>query len=631
MLPLPPEAVKKRALGRSGDILPTGPGRPSMSTSRQVVSNLGRLATVAALTAIAVLILAVLGSRIAFSSRVLPGVAAAGIDLGGLNRQEVEFTLGQALNYPQSGTILLRDQGTHWIAGPAELGVAVDIPTMAEQAVAVGRGSGLVRNLSQQASAWTQGLQIAPLVTFDQRIGASYLGALSPQIDRPTVEAGLSLNGLQIEAKLGQIGRRLDIGATLAALSPSFELMHDAQLYLVVDESPPRVLDVSQQAALAEEFLSQLLRLTAPDGGPWVIERVALAQMLRFEVVDGTGYEVRIDPPALTAFLEPLALELERDPQNARFIFNDETRQLDLLQEAVIGRALDLPASIEAIQAGLASGRHELPLVFLLEQPTVGSDATAAELGITEAVSVVSSYFAGSSPERIRNIATASAAFHGLLIAPGETLSMAEVLGDISLDKGYAEALIIYGDRTIKGVGGGVCQVSTTLFRTALYGGFEIVERHPHAYRVGYYEQGPGSPGPGFDATVFVPLVDFKFTNDTPYWLLSETYVNGTRLLWKFYSTSDGRQVQVSGPQISNIIEAPKPLYRENPDLAQGEIEQVDFEADGMDVVFTRTVTLSGQVLHHDTFKTHYLPWQAIYEYGPGTELPEGAITDEDE
>jgi vancomycin resistance protein YoaR len=101
---------------------------------------------------------------------------------------------------------------------------------------------------------------------------------------------------------------------------------------------------------------------------------------------------------------------------------------------------------------------------------------------------------------------------------------MAEILGDVSLDNGYAEALIILGDRTIEGVGGGVCQVSTTLFRTAFLGGFPIVERHPHAYRVGYYEQNSsGHINPNFaglDATVFVPIVDLKFINDTPNWLL---------------------------------------------------------------------------------------------------------------
>jgi vancomycin resistance protein YoaR len=429
----------------------------------------------------------------------------------------------------------------------------------------------------------------------------------------------------------GQIGRRLEVEANLEALAPSFSFLHDTEITLQVQESPPLVLDAAEQAAVAQEILRQPLTLTADEAGPWVIGQESLADMLRFILLEEHArYEVGLDPSTLSAFLAPLAPELERSPENARFIFNDDTRELDLMQAAVIGRTLNVPASVSAINQGLAEGRHDIGLVFELEHPTVGSDATAAELGITEAVSVVSTYFGGSSRARIQNITTASAAFHGMLIAPGETVSMAEVLGDISLNTGYAEALIIYGDRTIKGVGGGVCQVSTTFFRTAFSGGFEIVERHPHAYRVGYYEQGPGSPGPGFDATVFVPLVDFKFTNDTPYWLLSETYIYGSQLLWKFYSTSDGRQVQVSGPQISSKVEAPKPLYKENPDLDEGEIEQVDFEADGMDVLVTRTVTLAGEVLHRDTIKTHYLPWRAIYEFGPGTELPKDAIIDED-
>jgi len=230
---------------------------------------------------------------------------------------------------------------------------------------------------------------------------------------------------------------------------------------------------------------------------------------------------------------------------------------------------------------------------------------------------------------RDRNIKTASSVFHGLLVPPGETLSMADVLGDISLDNGYAEALIIFGDSTIKGVGGGVCQVSTTLFRAVFFGGYEIVERHPHAYRVGYYEGGPGSPGPGLDATVFVPMVDFKFRNDTPDWLLMETYIYGNQLLWKFYSTSDGRTVQWSSHE-SGKVEAPKPLYKENPDLDKNEFKKIDYEADGLDVIVYRTVTRDGETIHKDTIKTHYLPWRAIYEFGPGSDLPDDIEVEED-
>ena len=150
---------------------------------------------------------------------------------------------------------------------------------------------------------------------------------------------------------------------------------------------------------------------------------------------------------------------------------------------------------------------------------------TARELGITELVSQGVTYFLGSAATRVKNIATSAGKFHGVIVGPGETFSFDEFLGDVSLDQGYAEALIIFNGRTIKGVGGGVCQVSTTAFRAAYQAGFPIVERWPHAYRVSWYERGFG---PGLDATVFAPEVDFKFKNDTPYHLLIETYTSST-------------------------------------------------------------------------------------------------------
>ena len=583
------------------------------------------------LAAGAVLVIFVLGTRIAYSGRALPGVSAAGVSVGGLKEPEIERVLVEILTYPRTGTVLMTDGTRNWIATPGELGVALDIPRMADQALAVGREGGAWLQLTDFFGAWSSGVEVPTMVLFDQRTAAAYMNELAVQIDRPQLEATLGVDGAQVVMHPGQLGRQLEIERSLNQLAPVFASLYDAQVTLTVKETPPIVLDASEQGQIASEMLRAPLTLTAADAGLWTIDRESLAEMLRFNLSQEQGrYEVGIDRLSLSAYLEPLAPELHREPENARFVFNDETRELDLLAEAVVGRTLDIPASLEAINQGLVNGEHEIALVFQLEQPAVGSDATAAELGITEEVSVVSSYFAGSSPARVQNIITASAPFHGLLIAPGETLSMAEVLGDISLDTGYAEALIIYGNRTIKGVGGGVCQVSTTLFRTAFFGGFGIVERNPHAYRVGYYEQGPGSPGPGFDATVYVPLVDFKFTNDSDNWLLSETYIYGSQLLWKFYSTSDGRQVQIGGPQISNKIDAPEPLYKLNPDLKEGEIKQVDFEVDGMDVIVTRTVTRGDDILNRDTIRTHYLPWRAIYEYGPDTELPEDAITDQD-
>lgn len=264
-----------------------------------------------------------------------------------------------------------------------------------------------------------------------------------------------------------------------------------------------------------------------------------------------------------------------------------------------------------------------------MTEPKVTDSATAAQLGITQLVSSQTTYFYGSSAPRLQNIQAASANFHGVLVAPGETFSMGRYLGDISLDNGYAEALIIYGGRTIKGVGGGVCQVSTTLFRTAFFGGFPINERSAHAYRVSYYEQrANGSIDPrlaGLDATVYFPLVDFKFTNDTPHWLLMEVYFNGAgrMLTWKFYSTSDGRTVTYDTTGPINVVPAPSPVIQVNEELKEGETRQADWAADGADVTINRVVMRDGKIYFVDKFQTHYEPWRAVCEYGPGTDEPE--------
>jgi vancomycin resistance protein YoaR len=431
----------------------------------------------------------------------------------------------------------------------------------------------------------------------------------------------------------GQVGRYVDKGATMALLAHQVEKMQDGVIPLVVIEERPVIEDLSGQAELARMILSQPLTLVMPEDqpdqkGPWTFDPDHVATLLRFERVENeesATYELSVHGEPIGMYLYSIADSLVRYPVNSRFIFNDDTRQLEVIEPAVIGRNLDVYNSVELIKEKLLEGEHTVSLQFTYTPPAVTDDMTGEQLGITELVHSDASYFFGSSAERIQNIRASAARFHGLLVPPGATFSMASALGDISLDNGYAEALIIIGGRTVKGVGGGICQVSTTLFRTVFFGGYPIVERHAHAYRVSYYEQDAArrinSRLAGLDAAVFVPLVDFKFRNDTPYWLLMETYLNPSgSLTWKFYSTKDGRSVEWSTTGIKNVVEAPKPLYKENPELPAGKIRQVDWAADGADVTVYRTVFRNGETHLQDTIHTNYRPWQAIYEYGPGTE-----------
>ncbi len=564
---------------------------------------------------------------------IYPGVSVGGIDLSGLRPEQAQALLAQKLEYPERGRIVFTEGAKTWIASPRELGLYFDFEPSVQTAYQVGRKGDILTRLTSQYQAWSQGTDLTPWLVYDETKAREYLRGIISQIEKPVIEASLSVNGIDVVVNTGQIGRSVDLAAALAQLKVQLPTLTDGIIPLAVQETSPAILDASNQAEIARKILSAPLVISVPDPqpndpGPWTFDQQTLSSMLTIEKVntaEGSRYQVSINSSNLRAFLQSIAPNFLSFPQNARFTFNDDTRQLEVIQHAVVGRNLDIDASLQNIVDKVSAGEHNLSLVIQHIQPGAPDDATAEKLGIKELVTSYTSYFRGSDASRIQNITTASSRFHGVLVAPGETFSMASALGDVSLDTGYAEALIIYGDRTIKGVGGGVCQVSTTLFRTVFFGGYPIVERYAHAYRVGYYEQtasgGHDQNLAGLDATVFAPVVDFKFTNDTPYWLLMETYVsasNGT-LTWKFYSTSDGRTVdwQTSGPV--NIVEPPEPLYQENPDLPKGKIKQIDYSADGSDVRVTRTVTRDGQVINQDVIATHYLPWQAVYEYGPGT------------
>jgi vancomycin resistance protein YoaR len=569
-----------------------------------------------------------------YIGRIFPGVSVGGVPVGGKTKQDAATLLSQHINYPYDGKIVLQDGDNQWLISPVEIGLVFDANTTVEDAYLIGRSGSMFTNLFTQWSTMINGVEKSPSFIFDQRVGGAYLEQINQQIYKPVVEPSIVVNGTQVGVLPGEKGHVLNVSNSLALLAYQMQTMQNAVVPLFIEENQPVVMNVDQQAELARQILSQPMRILMPEGdpggfGPWVFPAEQLAGLLHFNIVDngdGANYQIGLDQPAIENMLKGLAPDLKQEPENPRFIFNDSTRQLDLLESATIGRDLDVNGSMQAIHDQLLSGQHDVTLKFAYTEPPVLDTTPGSDIGITELVHEEASYFYGSSASRVQNITQAASRFHGLLIAPGETFSMANTLGNISLDTGYTEALIIYGDQTIKGVGGGVCQVSTTLFRAAFFSGFPIVERHAHAYRVYYYEKVAGNvidqKLAGLDATVYVPVVDFKFTNDTPNWLLMETYVNPSysSIIWKFYSTSDGRSVQWETSGLQDVVEAPKPYYYENDELETGEVKQVDWEADGADVTVKRTVTRNGTVIDQDTFVTHYEPWQAKYEYGPGTE-----------
>lgn len=321
----------------------------------------------------------------------------------------------------------------------------------------------------------------------------------------------------------------------------------------------------------------------------------------------------------LDNILLPLERELSIEPIDALFTFQDG--RVVAFRPSQQGQAIDRQAFEEDLTSRTVRiANATKPEIIILNLPikVIHPKVTtekANSLGIKELLASGTSLFQRSIPGRIYNVNLAATRVNGVLVEPGEVFSFAKALGDISAFTGYKQAYVIENGKTVLGDGGGVCQVSTTFFRALLNAGLPIVERHAHAYRVGYYEQ--DSP-PGFDATVYVPSVDLKFKNDTKNYILIQTIINTNeqRLTFMLYGTKDNRQVTISKPVIRSQTPAPPPLYQDDPTLPKGQIKQIDFEAAGAYVSFTREVTKDGKKIIADTFVSNYRPWQAVYLRG---------------
>ena len=324
----------------------------------------------------------------------------------------------------------------------------------------------------------------------------------------------------------------------------------------------------------------------------------------------------------LENFLDLEADNYEKPAENALFNFVNN-RVINFKKERV-GSALDRKDFFKEIDKKMMEfNDYPQTVTVNLKIKTIKPEITLAEInqfGIEELIGQGQSNFSHSIRARIHNIVLASSKFNGVLIPKNKVLSFNKTVGDISSLTGYQQAYIIKEGKTILGDGGGVCQVSTTLFRAALNSGLPIVERHAHAYRVSYYENGSKL---GFDATVFAPNVDLKIKNNTPAYILIKTKVNkkNKTLHFYFYGKKDQRHIEISQPVISSVTPPLSPLYQEDPNLPSKAIKQIDFAAPGTKVSFNYQVTKNGQTIFSKTFRSNYRPWRAIYLVGPGSKF----------
>lgn len=563
--------------------------------------------------------LAVASYHLAYWGKIYPGVMVAGVRLESLDPKQAESILTERLTRAPFGEIKLVWEDVSWSLLLEEIGLTLSPKSTTRKAFLYGRRGQPVADMAAKWQALTQGVNLdweyevdeASLETQIATISAAlFIPAVAPHIE--ILPATAAAFPKPVKLTPGEPGQELETRSLTQILASRFSQLDFSPLTLPVRTIDPRLSLEQEKQVLsrAQKFLEKKVELVFAEQ-TWSLGEEELVDFI--DLTSGFSQEI------LSAYVTEVAVAIDRPAENAAFRFEDG--RVTLFRPAKEGRSLDRKKTVADLLAALAkleAGEQEA-LVNLLVTTTPPAIATedVNNLGIRELIGRGSSRFRGSIPSRVHNIVLAASRLNGLLIPPGETLSFNQALGDVSFFTGYQQAYIIKDGRTILGDGGGVCQVSTTLFRAALNAGLPIEQRFPHSYRVSYYEQ---DSGPGLDATVYAPSVDLKIKNDTPAHILiqAETDTKSNLLIFELYGTSDGRVASVGKPRVWAQTPPPEPLYQEDPTLPAGETRQVDFAAWGAKTAFDYRVSRGAEVLQEKTFYSNFRPWQAVYLVGIG-------------
>ena len=569
-------------------------------------------------------------------NRIYDGVSVRGIDMSGLTLAEARERLSVAFDPYPLAPVVVRYGDQSWTLTAADLGVNFDADSAAAAAYEIGRRQGggleftdqiaaLQANLQEQLSAYRFGREVLADEAVDRSAGLAWLEARAREINRPVAEATLRVDGQDVISTASQTGYALDVSASHSAIYDALLANEGGSVDLVVKEETPLLADVSQAEVFMRQVLSGPVVLTAaePDldaqAPPpnFTISQETLTDLASLELtpqLDGSMQLLAsLDVEPLRPQVQEWAAELAREPRDARLDYDPKTGEIKVVTPSQTGRVLDVDATLATIRQAVLSNDHNALLPLTLVEPAVNMHKID-EMGIVELVATGTTSFKGSSADRVHNIATAANAVDNTVVPPGGVFSFNNAIGDVNAENGYTDSLIIWGDRTAVGIGGGVCQVSTTAFRAAYYGGFPIEERWNHGYVVGWYGQ------PGLDATIYTPTVDFKFRNTTDHHIIIKSVmdeVKGT-LTFNFYGTKPDWNVEVTGPEILKESPPPAPIYQTDASLAEGEVRQVEYAKNGMDVAWRRVIRDSaGQVLNDEVLESSYTPWAAYFLVGP--------------
>ncbi len=557
-----------------------------------------------------------------YKSHFFPGVTVDATSVGNLTLDEAISRAGSA-EPSQLQTVTVTLASASASSRSAELGIVFD----REQGVARAQQAQSAlpyptRLLAVLQLTNTPIAARSPLVVNDDQL-SQFVTTVSNQFDEPGTPASLSLNqsGSPATIKLSSASasRRIDqtqlkttIETALANLDPSSPTLSIEAPLAAQDPT----LTTEQQAQLlerAKNLVGKQLNLTSSDFSLKVSDQ---------DLVTLLGFQAGINQARTAELFASWTQRINRNSQDATFEYDKNSLKVSAFTPPRLGLRFnqeafltELPALLTSVETSPTKAIVDRTLPVSTTNPTITLESTN-DLGIKELIGFGDSEFFHSIPSRIHNVELTANRINNTIVKPGEEFSFNKGLGDVSAATGYQPAYVIKGGQTVLGDGGGVCQVSTTLFRALLDSGVKITKRKPHSYRVSYYEL---NHQPGFDATVYSGGVDLRFINDTNHAILihTETDIKNLYMKVELYGTSDGRTTEIKDYKSWDFRGPPAAQYIPDPTLPPGKLVQIDWSASGIKTSFTNVIKdKNGNILREDTFSSNYIPWSAKYRQG---------------
>lgn len=470
------------------------------------------------------------GSR----STLADGTSVAGVDVGGLTAGEASAALAARADALARRPVRFTAGGDAWELTAAQLGVRADWEGAIRAAERGGDGVGPLRGF-RRIHLRLFGAEVDPPVSVYRAALDYKVGQIAAAVDRAHVEPRVVRRGLDVRVVPGTAGARLDRDAAARAIVRALStLERPGTVALPVTFEQPALSTAALEPAArqARTALSAPVRLV--DGRTrWRLPRWRLATLI--ELPSGGSRELAVAGPQAERFLDQLAANVARPPVDAGF---EPVAGGVRVVPHVDGRRLDIAATAAAIRSAALSPTTRTAKLVVQTAPAERTTAEARAMGITGVVASYTTTY-GGTPGRLHNVRLVAELIDGTLVAPGATFSFNATTGERNAERGFAEAPVIINGELQNGIGGGVCQVSTTVFNAAFEAGLPIGERTNHALYIGHYPLGR-------DATVNYPDLDLTFTNDTGRWLLLRTFVGAGSLTVNLYGTPPGRRVESS-------------------------------------------------------------------------------------